>query len=214
MLSGVSRTCACAPNSIEIRDNPANRMSIALPMTTPKPGRSSQVETLTMKTRRQEVAGGSEEPAPRKRSLRLVATQSIDGTETTETGRHSTVWEPVRREHGSTPTSSEVIDAAHRRPPETLSNGFEQALIATLTRPLTPQEGHSDGAARREHEVAAILLQLNASDAYHLSRRLRLERRNDPVVIAFQRLVIERRQRLRAVLEARRHTLAVTMEAQ
>lgn len=63
---------------------------------------------------------------------------------------------------------------------------------------------HPLGAVNREHELGARFADLAPIHAFHLGRRLDADRAADPLVIAFKRLVIERRQRLRAVLQARR----------
>lgn len=82
---------------------------------------------------------------------------------------------------------------------------MEAALIATLMRPLAPGESHHAGSCNKERELYALLSQLDVMHAYQLGRRLDADRPTDALVVAFRRLVIERRQRIRAFLrDARR----------
>jgi len=78
------------------------------------------------------------------------------------------------------------------------------ALIDVLTRPLAPGEGHHVGNANRERALLALVAKLEPIHAFHLGRRIDIDRSDDALVVAFKRLVIERRQRLRAALQARR----------
>jgi hypothetical protein len=113
----------------------------------------------------------------------------------------SAIWEPVATTRAV--TTSIVIERAGRSSP-ILTAAIEAQLIDALTRPLHPGETHYEGGARRERDVAALLLALDDRDAYELTRRLQRDRNDDPLVAAFGRLVTERQQRLRAVLAARR----------
>jgi hypothetical protein len=119
----------------------------------------------------------------------------------------SKIWEPVGSQPGSTPTTSQVLNEQRQQPAE-LPSDVEAALLHTLTRPRAESEGHHLGAIRREQELAAIIMELDATAAFQLNRRLDMNRDCDPIAVAFRRLLAERRQRLRVVLDQRRRMLA------
>lgn len=81
---------------------------------------------------------------------------------------------------------------------------IEAALIATIERPLHPTELHRVGNDRKERELAALLETLTPVQSLALSTRLSAGIASDPLVIAFGRLIVERRNRLVAFLERRR----------
>lgn len=104
------------------------------------------------------------------------------------------------------PTTSEVLAAT--RPPEQLSPDLEGQIMATLSRPLRPDEGHQIGNDNRERELRLLLATLTPIQAFHLRRRLELDRNTDPLALAFRRLIIDRRLRLRAFLADPRRQLS------
>jgi hypothetical protein len=116
----------------------------------------------------------------------------------------SLIWEPTRAASVGAPTTDEVL---HRRPaPDALPADVEQAIIAMLTRPLHADETHLTGNENRERELRTIFARLTPVQALQLRRRLDADRSTDPLVAAFRRIIVERRQRLRAFLASpRRH---------
>lgn len=107
------------------------------------------------------------------------------------------LWEPVPRGSGQIPTTTEVLASPCKPsvPPE-----VEQALLAVLTRPVAPGETHQNDGNAREHELRRYFDLLSPMEAYALRRRLDVARTDDKLVIAFRRLIIERRTRLQAFL--------------
>ena len=81
----------------------------------------------------------------------------------------------------------------------------EASVLRLLTEPL--QGGHRDAGDAREQGLTQFFMGLDAIDALQLERRLQINASTDPVVVAFRRLVIERRERLTAVLGQRRKML-------
>lgn len=81
---------------------------------------------------------------------------------------------------------------------------IEAALIATIERPLHATELHRVGNDRKEREIAALLETLTPVQSLALSTRLSAGIASDPLVVAFGRLIVERRNRLVAFLERRR----------
>lgn len=126
------------------------------------------------------------------RRISLVAAVAADSA------TNSPIWEPVQRGPGLPLTTSEVIHAT--RPPEALPAELEPQILATLTRPLHPHESHHVGNNNREQELRGAFAQLTPNQAFHLRRRLDLDRDSDALAVAFRRLVVDRRQRLRAFL--------------
>lgn len=114
--------------------------------------------------------------------------------------RHATqpIWEPTLCTSGALPTTSEVLAAT--RPPEQLPADLEASIVGTLGRPLRPDEGHQNGNDNRERELRTLFAELTPIQALHLRRRLDLDRNDDLLAVAFRRLVVDRRQRLRTFL--------------
>ncbi|MBL0215746.1 MAG: hypothetical protein IPQ07_17935 [Myxococcales bacterium] len=105
--------------------------------------------------------------------------------------------------HEGALTTSAVL--RQTRAPQDLPLTTEAAILTALTRPIDPGEGHREGNARRERELAALFSQLELVQAFDLGRRFDLARADDRLAQAFARLVVDRRQRLRAFLaDARR----------
>jgi hypothetical protein len=75
------------------------------------------------------------------------------------------------------------------------------ALIAELERPKPPGDTHVHAANRREAALRAQFAQLPPHESLALQRRLEMAAPDDPLAIAFARLVPERRARLLAHLE-------------
>jgi hypothetical protein len=102
-------------------------------------------------------------------------------------------------------TTDQVMNTAGA--PQPLPTEIEEEIISALEQPLSPGESHRAGSERRERAVGALLAKLDIVQAYQLGRRLDLDRSDDRVAVVFRRLVIERRQRLRAFLaNARRRS--------
>ncbi len=76
-----------------------------------------------------------------------------------------------------------------------------------LTEPM-PAGSHKETGDAREQKLAALFMTLSAVDALQIERRLQKDLSSDPLVVAFRRLVIERRERLRDVLTHRRKMLS------
>ena len=129
------------------------------------------------------------------RRVRLVAEANVPAT---------LIWEPKLARSSGTPTTDEVL---HRRPPpDALPADLEQTIIELLVRPLRADESHSIGNDNRERELRAIFAQLTPMQALQIRRRLEADRSDDLLATAFRRIVVERRQRLRAFLASpRRH---------
>lgn len=83
----------------------------------------------------------------------------------------------------------------------------EDRLQSVLSSPVGPYETSSTAAARREAELSYVIRSLTMRQAYELDRRLRVDGSGDTVAAAFRRLTVERRQRLRNVLESHRRQL-------
>jgi hypothetical protein len=81
---------------------------------------------------------------------------------------------------------------------------IEAQLIATIEQPLRSGEMHRPGNDRKEREIAALLDTLTPVQSLALCTRLAAGTASDPLVIAFGRLLVERRNRLIAFLERRR----------
>jgi hypothetical protein len=107
------------------------------------------------------------------------------------------LWEPP-------PVDAHTTSAVLARAAPKLPADIERAIIDALVRPLHPGESHLVGSARREREVVALFEQLAPVHALAVGRRLDAARGGDALVVAFHRLVVDRRNRLRAVLARRR----------
>ena len=114
------------------------------------------------------------------------------------------LWEP------QTPTSTPTTDQlrTHSRPPDLLPAETEGAIVAALTRPITPGEGHRDGNNRRERELLELFALLTPVQLLDLRRRISNARSDDKLAQGFKRLIVERRQRLLAFLEDPRRRMA------
>ena len=88
--------------------------------------------------------------------------------------------------------------------------GPDAALLAIFGAPARPGELASMAYARKEREAIAVLAELSPLDSLRLRQRLEARRSEDPLVAAFEGLVVERRVRLLAFLRdaGRRHALA------
>jgi len=112
-----------------------------------------------------------------------------------EPGQRPTIWEPS-------------ATASSKTAPVTIP--FEQAMVEVIVTPIAPGEQHREGNVRKERQLAALLEKLTPAQSLALTRRLDNAIASDPLVVAFDRLVPERRVRLLAYL-ARRRTIAVTL---
>lgn len=106
------------------------------------------------------------------------------------------------------PTSDQVRRDA--QPAMALPAESEAAIVATLTRPLAPDETYSSSGENRERALREIFDRLSAAQALTLSRRLVLDRDTDGVSLALRRLTVARRQRLLAYLADTRRRLALS----
>lgn len=116
------------------------------------------------------------------------------------------IWEASSSTSGP-PTTTEVLHR-QRSSDLTLEADLEAGLVAALTSPLPADMSHRDGGALREQLVADHLMELDARAAFVVLRRLQRNAADDPLAIAFQRLLSERRARLMRILERRRTMLA------
>lgn len=110
----------------------------------------------------------------------------------------SPIWAPVTARRDTSITTDEVL--SRTRPPEPLPPEIEGAILHSIRRPLAAGESHQNGNANRERELRSIFMTLDAIQSLQLRRRLDLDKDCDQIAVAFRRLVVERRQRLRAVL--------------
>ncbi len=81
---------------------------------------------------------------------------------------------------------------------------IEQQIIDAIAQPLRGGETHRTGNDRKELEIATLLEQLTPVQSLALGTRLSNALPSDPIVVAFGRLVVERRIRLVAYLARRR----------
>lgn len=102
-----------------------------------------------------------------------------------------TIWEPPAIQQAKAATAPVEIP-------------IEAALIATIEQPLRAGETHRTGGDRKERELAKLIDTLTPVQSLALGTRLANARQGDPLVAAFERLVVDRRVRLRAYLERRR----------
>lgn len=98
---------------------------------------------------------------------------------------------------------------ASQRPVTRISPQLEATIIATLTRDLRAGENHQIGNANREQELREIFARVDALQAREILHRLDVDRPDDDLTRAFGRIVIERRDRLRAFLADTRRRLAL-----
>lgn len=160
--------------------------------------------TRSATARKLTTTSDSDLPA-RNSALDLLRVQLVTREATPEAGP---LWDPAtRRSERGVVTTDDV--RARTRPPEALPAELEEAIIAVITRPLAAGESHQLGNANRERELCGLLARLDVVQAHHLGRRLDVARANDPLVAAFQRLVLDRRQRVRAFLADARRRVAI-----
>lgn len=114
----------------------------------------------------------------------------IDSTRLREQAPKISIWEPGA--------------AAAKAAPVELP--IEAQLIAAIEQPLRSGEMHRVGNDRKEREIAALLDTLTPVQSLTLCTRLAAGTASDPLVIAFGRLLVERRNRLIAFLERRRRS--------
>lgn len=91
-----------------------------------------------------------------------------------------------------------------------LTEDLEAAMIACLMRPRLADESHLDAAVQRELLLRELFDQLSATQVLTLARRLDADSDSDRVAVAFRRLSIERRRRLRAYLGDARRRIAIS----
>ncbi len=81
----------------------------------------------------------------------------------------------------------------------------DEALLAVLTSPVHTAECATEGFARKERELVAILATLMPADSFRLERRLASPIPGDVLAAEFQRLIVTRRNRLLSFLSTSRH---------
>lgn len=89
-------------------------------------------------------------------------------------------------------------------PSANLPADAEQRIIDAIMRPQRVGESRAETSARRENELLELFAELTPARACQLRKRLDNDRADDRVVVAFRRLIVERRQRLYAALVGRR----------
>ena len=94
-----------------------------------------------------------------------------------------------------------------------ISAATEQRLVAILVTPVLATETALVGNARKEREVAGVFAGLTVIEAWWLHKRLLSAAPGDALVVAFARLVTERRQRLLAFLADARRRAAINKAA-
>lgn len=115
-------------------------------------------------------------------------------------------WGPPPKPKQPPPTTDEVRNM--RCPEADLPEHIEQELIVAIVRPLRDGETRQDGNARREREILAIVATLSPAQAFRLGARIDNAYSDDPIVVALQRLIGERRKRLREALDEHRRKVA------
>jgi hypothetical protein len=113
----------------------------------------------------------------------------IDSMRLREQAPNISIWEPP---------------AHQARAAAPIAIPIEQQIVDAITQPLRAGETHRVGNDRKELQIAALLEQLTPVQSLALSTRLSNGRPDDPIVVAFERLVVERRIRLVAYLARRR----------
>ena len=76
----------------------------------------------------------------------------------------------------------------------------EAAIIDVIERRVDPAEGHLIGNQRKEQELRDLFAALSLHEAWEVRRRITEARSGDRLAVSFQRLVLERRDRLVAFL--------------
>ncbi len=113
----------------------------------------------------------------------------LDSTRLREQAPKISIWEPPG------------VAAAKVAP---VALPIEAQLIAAIEQPLRSGEMHRVGNDRKEREIATLLDTLTPVQSLALCTRLAAGTASDPLVIAFGRLLVERRNRLITFLERRR----------
>jgi hypothetical protein len=136
----------------------------------------------------------TQNPAPNPLTSRRIRLE-LDGST-------SEIWSAPTWAPGTPPTTDGV--RAVMRAPDALPAELEAQIVWALQRPVAAGETHASGNDRREREVAELFAKLSPVQALQLRRRLEIDRADDRVAVAFKRLVVERRDRLRAFLRSPR----------
>jgi hypothetical protein len=104
-------------------------------------------------------------------------------------------------------TTSQVLHVSI----ESISHEIETKIVAVLRRPRNVNESHAEYGTNREAELCVLFAELDVTRAFHLRRRLETARADDLLSSSFQRLVVDRRQRLLRFLgDARRRSMLGT----
>ncbi len=101
------------------------------------------------------------------------------------------------------------LRAVRPAPSHALSAAQVGALVQIITRPLEPGVTAQAGHAGKEHELRQFIDTLTSGEALALHTRLRVAAAGDEVVVAFARLLGERRDRLMAYLGDSRRRAAL-----
>lgn len=101
------------------------------------------------------------------------------------------------------------LRAVRPAPSHALSAAQVGALVQIITRPLEPGVTAQAGHASKEHELRQFIDTLTSGEALALHTRLRVAAAGDEVVVAFARLLGERRDRLMAYLGDSRRRAAL-----
>ncbi|MEO8846457.1 MAG: hypothetical protein ABI591_12100, partial [Kofleriaceae bacterium] len=121
---------------------------------------------------------------------------------TAAAAEESSLWTAPRCEEGP-PTTSVVLHV----PVGSIPHEIETQILAVLCRPRDVGESYAESNANREAALRAVFSELDVTRAVHLRRRLETPRADDLLWSSFQRLVVERRQRLLRFLgDARRRS--------
>lgn len=105
-----------------------------------------------------------------------------------------------------------ITEQIAKPPAEPSANWFEPELIAILMRPVPAGQAREQHAAK-EHEIAELFGRLTVLEAWTLHKRLLCKTPDDALVVAFDRLIIERRARLIAYLGDARRRAALARSA-
>lgn len=115
----------------------------------------------------------------------------------------SPVWSAPADQDGA-PITSHVLNV----PIGSVPHEIEPKMIEILCRARRPDENHAESGMNREIELREVMADLDVTAAFHLRRRLEMNRAGDPLCVSFQRLVVERRQRLLRFLGDARRRMA------
>lgn len=108
----------------------------------------------------------------------------------------SSIWEPVS---GAAPSPSAATSAPIP---------IEGEILGVIVQPLEAGETHRGHNDRKERELLAVLDRLTPIEALTLHRRLISPHPQDPLVQAFGRLVVDRRNRVIAFIADTRRRIA------